>query len=60
LEADGKQFVYVVEAEGRYVKRQVKVAASSGDQVRVLEGLRPGERIVTKGAVLIKGQEAKG
>jgi cobalt-zinc-cadmium efflux system membrane fusion protein len=60
LEADGKQFVYVVEADGRYVKRQVKVAASSGDLVRVLEGLRPGERIVTKGAVLIKGQEAKG
>jgi cobalt-zinc-cadmium efflux system membrane fusion protein len=60
LEADGKQFVYVVEAGGRYVKREVKVATVSTDQVRVLEGLKPGERIVTKGAVLIKGQEVKG
>jgi cobalt-zinc-cadmium efflux system membrane fusion protein len=60
LEADGRQFVYVVEAEGRYVKREVKVATASADQVRVLEGLQPGEQIVTKGAVLIKGQEVKG
>ncbi len=60
LEIDGKQYVYVVEAEGRYVKREVKVATASADQLRVLEGLTPGERIVTKGAVLIKGQEVKG
>lgn len=60
LEADGKQFVYVMEAPERYVKREVKVAASSGDQARILEGLRSGERIVIKGAVLIKGQEVKG
>jgi len=60
LEIDGKEFVYVEEAQGRFVKRQVKVGTASGDQVRILEGLQPGERIVTKGAVLIKGQEAKG
>lgn len=60
LEADGKQFVYVEEAPDRYVKREVKIGASSGDQARVIEGLRSGERIVVKGAVLIKGQEVKG
>lgn len=60
LEADGKQFVYVVEAPNRYVKREVKVSNISTDQVRVLEGLARGERIVIKGAVLIKGQEVKG
>ena len=60
LEADGKQFVYVMEAPDRYVKREVKVAAASGDQARVIEGLRSGEHIVVKGAVLIKGQEVKG
>ncbi len=60
LEIDGKEFVYVEEAQGRFVKRQVKVGTASGEQVRILEGLQPGERIVTKGAVLIKGQEAKG
>ncbi len=60
LEEDGKEFIYVVEAGGRFVKRQVKVATASVDQVRVLEGLTPGERIVTKGAILIKSEEAKG
>jgi cobalt-zinc-cadmium efflux system membrane fusion protein len=60
LESDGKQFVYVVEEPNRYVKREVKVSNISMDQVRVLEGLTRGQRIVIKGAVLIKGQEVKG
>lgn len=60
LETDGKQFVYVVEDQNRYVKHEVKVANISTEQVRVLEGLARGQRIVTKGAVLIKGQEGKG
>lgn len=60
LEVDGKQFVYVVEGADQYVKREVKVSTISPDQVRVLEGLTSGQRIVIKGAVLIKGQEVKG
>jgi len=60
LESDGKQFVYVVEGDNRYVKREVTVAPISPEQVRVVEGLISGQRIVVKGAVLIKGQEAKG
>lgn len=60
LESDGKQFVYVVEEPSRYVKREVKVSNISTDQVRVLEGLTRGQRIVIRGAVLIKGQEVKG
>jgi len=60
LESDGKQFVYVVDDSNRYTKREVKVSNFTPDQMRVLEGLTPGQRIVTKGAVLIKGQEVKG
>jgi len=60
LEVDGKQFVYVVNDPDRYMKREVKISNISPDQVRIIEGLTPGERIVTKGAVLIKGQEIKG
>lgn len=60
VEVDGKQFVFVVEGENTYVKREVKVAPISTDHMRVLEGLASGQRIVTKGAVLIKGQEVKG
>ena len=60
LEVDGKQFVYVVDENNRYVKREVKAASFTSGQMRILEGLTPGQRIVTKGAVLIKGQEVKG
>jgi cobalt-zinc-cadmium efflux system membrane fusion protein len=60
LEADGKQFVYVVEVGSKYVKREVKISNISPEQSRIIEGLRAGERIVTKGAVLIKGQEVQG
>ena len=59
VEIDGKHFVYVVESPGRYVKREVVVSNVSGGQVRVLEGVTAGQRIVTKGAVLVKGQEVK-
>jgi cobalt-zinc-cadmium efflux system membrane fusion protein len=58
LEEDGKEYVYVVEGTDHYVKRAIKASTISSDQVRILEGLAAGQRIVTKGAVLIKGQEA--
>ena len=58
LEENGKEFVYVVEGTDHYMRRDVKVSTISADQVRVLEGLTSGQRIVTKGAVLVKGQEA--
>ena len=60
LEADGKQFVYLVDGTGQYIRREVRTSQASADQVRILEGLSPGDRIVIKGAVLIKGKEAKG
>ncbi len=60
VEVDGKQYVYVVEDTNRYVKREVKATSFTPGQMRILEGLTPGQRIVTKGAVLIKGQEVKG
>jgi cobalt-zinc-cadmium efflux system membrane fusion protein len=60
LEADGKQFVYVVEDTDRYVKKEITVSPISPELVRVVQGLTSGQRIVVKGAVLVKGQQAKG
>lgn len=60
LEGDGKQFVYVVENGARFVRRDVKTVNAASGQTRIVEGLTQGERIVTKGAVLIKSQEVKG
>ena len=60
VEVDGKHFVFLVESPEKYVRREVRVSSVSPDMVRVLEGLAPGQRIVIKGAVLVKGQEVKG
>ena len=60
LEIDGKLFVLIADGKGQYTKQPVKVGPVSTDRVRVIEGLSPGQRIVTEGAVFIKGQETKG
>jgi cobalt-zinc-cadmium efflux system membrane fusion protein len=60
LEIDGKLFVLLVDGQGRYARQPVKVGPISADRVRIIEGLSPGQRIVTKGAVFIKGQETRG
>ena len=59
VEIDGKHFVYVVEGDDHYEKHEVVVSNVSSGQVRILEGLTSGQRIVIKGAVLVKGQEVK-
>jgi cobalt-zinc-cadmium efflux system membrane fusion protein len=51
---DGKRrVVYVQRSDGRFEPRDVRVGATSGGRVPVLEGLRPGERIVVRGALLL-------
>jgi cobalt-zinc-cadmium efflux system membrane fusion protein len=60
LEIDGKEFVYIAQLDGTYVKQEVKVGSPSDDRLRILRGLKPGDRVVTKGAVLLKGNEVKG
>ncbi|MFO0773840.1 MAG: efflux RND transporter periplasmic adaptor subunit [Nitrospiraceae bacterium] len=58
VETDGKHFVYLQSAPDRFERREVKVANVSADHVRILDGLVPGQRVVTKGAVLIKAHES--
>jgi cobalt-zinc-cadmium efflux system membrane fusion protein len=60
LEIDGKEYVYVAETDGKYARHVVKVGSASADQLRILEGLKPGDRVVIKGAILLKAKEAKG
>ena len=49
----GKRVVYVEERGGRFVARPVEVGEDRGGRVRVLSGLQPGDRVVTKGALLV-------
>ncbi len=60
IEVDGKHFVYLQHPDSRFERHEVKVSNVSSEHVRVLEGLTPGQRVVVKGAVLIKAQESKG
>ncbi len=60
LEVDGKHYVYLEHPDNRFERQEVRVANLSPDRVRIVEGLIPGQRVVVKGAVLIKAQESKG
>lgn len=51
---DGKtSVVYVEEQEGQFARREVIVGHTFGEYVQLLSGVRPGERIAVKGALLI-------
>jgi cobalt-zinc-cadmium efflux system membrane fusion protein len=51
---DGKRrIVYVQRADGRFEPREVRAGQPSGGRVPILDGLKPGERIVVKGALLL-------
>jgi len=43
----GGQWVYVIDAEGTATKREVKLGRQNPDSYEVLEGLQPGDRVVT-------------
>lgn len=49
----GDALVIVERSPGHYERREVILGAELGERVQVLSGLRPGERVVTRGALLI-------
>ncbi len=48
-ELQGKSFVWVVSPDNKSTQRGVKVGEQLGENLLVLEGLKPGERIVVEG-----------
>jgi cobalt-zinc-cadmium efflux system membrane fusion protein len=48
-----RRVVYVEERGGRFVARPIEAGEERGGRVRVLSGLQPGDRVVTKGALLV-------
>ncbi|MBI4464710.1 MAG: efflux RND transporter periplasmic adaptor subunit [Acidobacteria bacterium] len=52
---DGGRPVVFVQVEGEsFVRRPVRLGARESNSVQILEGVRPGERIVSRGAYLIR------
>ncbi|QKG80307.1 efflux RND transporter periplasmic adaptor subunit [Tenuifilum thalassicum] len=60
LEAQGNYFVMVQHSPETFVKREVKLGISDGVRVEVLSGLKPGERVVTRGAIYVKMAQSSG
>ncbi len=50
----GRPVVFVQLSGEAFARRPVKLGNRQQDYVQILEGVRPGERVVTKGAYLIR------
>jgi hypothetical protein len=56
IETDGKQVVYVPQGQGRYVPREIRSGVQGELFTQVLEGLKPGEQVVTFGSFFIDAE----
>ncbi len=52
-----KHFVYVKEQENSFIPRKVEVESHDSDSIEVVDGLVPGEVIVTKGAYQLQYED---
>jgi len=52
-------YVPVDGEEGRFSERPVKLGQSVGDSIQVLDGLKPGERVVTTGSFFLRAEAAR-
>src|SRR5205814_4965809 len=50
----GRPVVFVQRAGETFLRRPVKLGVRNSGLVQVIEGLNPGDRVVTKGAYLIR------
>ena len=53
-EEEGAKYVYVRTDAECYEKREVRTGASDGARREILSGIKPGETVVTKGAIEVK------
>ena len=54
LEEDGLPVVFVVQGRESFQRRVISIGAEDGHHVQVLQGLRPGEFVVSQGAYFIR------
>jgi cobalt-zinc-cadmium efflux system membrane fusion protein len=56
---DGQWAVFLPRGQGRFEVRPVERGRDLGDQVAIVSGLRPGERVVVEGAFLLRAEAEK-
>lgn len=59
-EEQGSFFVYLQQDEESYTKQLVTVGADNGKNIRILSGVKAGDRVVTQGAYQVKLASASG
>jgi cobalt-zinc-cadmium efflux system membrane fusion protein len=59
-EGDGSMSVWVTTDRKRFEKRTVKIGLQQDGMTQILEGLEPGELVVTEGAVFVSNRAAAG
>lgn len=52
---DGKNYVFVENNPGEFIRREVMVENSTSDSIIIASGIKTGERVATNGAMLLKG-----
>ena len=61
LQTDGdQQVVFVALGDNRFAKRPVTLGSEQRGRVQVVEGLEPGEAVVTEGSFILKSELLKG
>ena len=58
-EIDGHHAVFVRVADGVFLLRRIHTGERAGDYVEILNGLAPGDEVVTEGSFLLKGELLK-
>ncbi|MBI3941146.1 MAG: efflux RND transporter periplasmic adaptor subunit, partial [Acidobacteria bacterium] len=59
LDNEGEKIVYVFVSGETFQRRHVELGDEHGDKVAVLDGVMPGQRVVTQGAYQLKLQELR-
>lgn len=61
LQSDGdQQAIFIALGDNKFEKRIVKLGKEQHGRVQVLEGIKPGEQIVTDGSFILKSELLKG
>jgi len=61
LQTNGEEQIAFVEAgDGKYEKRVVKLGMEQHGRVQILEGIKPGEKVVVDGSFILKSEMLKG
>ena len=58
-DAENMPFVYVVQSDGSFARRQVTLGARNGDQYDITSGLQPGARIVADGGIFVQFMQSQ-